>query len=134
MRYRVNNKLAVTGKGYEVEHGTGQMLWREVTTRLEQTRAKTLGPATIAAQEAARFGTPHLVKPRLGQGSFRVLVTEAYQRRCAMTSERTLPALEAAHIHRFSAGGVHQISNGLLLRSDLHRLFDRGYLTAAQKI
>jgi putative restriction endonuclease len=46
-----------------------------------------------------------------------------------MTGERTLPALEAAHIHRYSRGGEHLISNGLLLRSDLHRLFDRGYIT-----
>jgi putative restriction endonuclease len=50
-----------------------------------------------------------------------------------MTKERTLPALEAAHIHRFSAGGVHQVSNGLLRRSDLHRLFDRGCLKVDPK-
>jgi putative restriction endonuclease len=39
------------------------------------------------------------------------------------------PTLEAAHIRPVSAGGVHRIDNGLLLRSDLHRLFDAGYLT-----
>ena len=46
-----------------------------------------------------------------------------------MTGERTLPALEAAHIHRYSRGGDHLLSNGLLLRSDLHKLFDLGYLS-----
>jgi putative restriction endonuclease len=65
----------------------------------------------------------------LGQGAFRVLVTDAYTRRCAITGERTLPALEAAHIKPFALSGPHQTANGLLLRSDLHRLFDLGYLT-----
>jgi putative restriction endonuclease len=117
------------GKSYDMQSGTGLMLWQEVTARLERAKVKNLGPATIAAQQSARFGKPTVVTPRLGQGSFRVLVADAYQRRCAMTSERTLPALEAAHIHRYSLGGGHDLSNGLLLRSDLHKLFDLGYLT-----
>jgi putative restriction endonuclease len=69
------------------------------------------------------------VLPRLGQGSFRVVVTDAYERRCAITGERTLPALDAAHIRPYAAAGENRVSNGLLLRSDLHRLFDRGYVT-----
>ena len=46
-----------------------------------------------------------------------------------MTGERTLPVLEAAHIKPYAAGGAHNITNGLLLRSDIHTLFDRGYVT-----
>ncbi|MEK6283261.1 MAG: HNH endonuclease signature motif containing protein [Acidobacteriota bacterium] len=87
------------------------------------------GPATISALESSRFGKPVLVTPRLGQGSFRILVADSYNRRCTMTGERTFPALEAAHIHRYSRGGDHTLSNGLLLRSDPHKLFDLGYLT-----
>ena len=52
-----------------------------------------------------------------------------YERRCAITSERTLPILDAAHIRPYGAGGVHEITNGLLLRTDVHRLFDLGYVT-----
>lgn len=66
---------------------------------------------------------------RLGQGAFKVVVTEAYQRRCAVTGERTLPVLEAAHIKPYSENGPHDIKNGLLLRSDIHTLFDDGYIT-----
>jgi predicted restriction endonuclease len=40
-----------------------------------------------------------------------------------------LPALEAAHIRPYSEGGEHKVANGLLLRSDIHRLFDKGYVT-----
>ena len=36
--------------------------------------------------------------------------------------------LEAAHIRPYAKGGAHELSNGLLLRSDLHTLFDRGYV------
>jgi putative restriction endonuclease len=86
------------------------------------------GPATIAAVES-RYGAPMLVRPRLGQGAFRVIVTEVYDRRCTITGERTLPVLEAAHIKPYGSGGPHQPENGLLLRSDLHTLFDQGYMT-----
>jgi putative restriction endonuclease len=80
-------------------------------------------------EAGARFGEPHLIRPRLGQGAFRVLVTDIYGRRCAVTQERTLPALEAAHIRPYGDGGEHEARNGLLLRRDIHSLFDAGYVT-----
>ena len=61
--------------------------------------------------------------------AFRVLVTDIYQRRCAVTQERTLPALEAAHIRPYGDGGSHEARNGLLFRRDIHSLFDAGYVT-----
>ncbi len=75
------------------------------------------------------YGAPVLVRPRLGQGGFRVLITDTYERRCTVTHEKALPVLEAAHIRSVSQGGQHRIDNGLLFRSDIHRLFDRGYVT-----
>lgn len=77
----------------------------------------------------ARDLASHLIRPRLGQGAFRVLVTDIYHRRCAVTQERTLPALEAAHIRPYGDGGEHEARNGLLLRRDIHSLFDAGYVT-----
>lgn len=74
-------------------------------------------------------GKPRVVVPRLGQGTFRVLVTDAYGRRCAVTGEKTLPALEAAHIKPYSIVKEHDVRNGLLLRSDLHKLYDDGYVS-----
>jgi len=59
-------------------------------------------------------------------------VTENYERRCAVSGEKTLPILDAAHIKSFVAGGEHVPSNGLLLRTDIHRLFDLGYVTLAK--
>src|SRR5690606_9308378 len=70
-----------------------------------------------------------LSKVRLGQGAFRVMVIDAYNRKCAISGEKTLPVLESSHIKPFSKSGPHLISNALLLRSDLHKLYDSGYMT-----
>jgi putative restriction endonuclease len=61
-------------------------------------------------------------------------VTDNYRRRCAVSGERTLPALDAAHIRPFADGGSHEVSNGILLRRDIHSLFDLGYVTISPKM
>jgi len=121
------------GKTYDTETPEGQLLWQQVMERMERATIPAAGPAMSQARATSAFGQPVLVRPRLGQGAFRVLVTEAYDRRCAMTGERTLPALEAAHIRPYAEYRDHDPSNGLLLRSDLHRLFDLGYVTLDPK-
>jgi putative restriction endonuclease len=126
----------VQGKTYERSDGTtGQALWQAVTDRLSVSARENvdLGPATVSAVESARYGEPVLVRPRLGQGTFRVIVTDTYERRCTITGERTLPVLDAAHIKPYASGGPHDPENGLLLRSDLHTLFDQAYITVDAK-
>jgi putative restriction endonuclease len=121
----------VRGKGYDTEESAGWNLWAEVVERLERCSSyrDDESAETNMIIQSSRFGKPVAVFPRLGQGAFRVLVTDAYKRRCAFTQERTLPVLEAAHIKPYSSGGRHEVCNGLLLRSDLHKLFDFGYIT-----
>ena len=109
----------VQGKTYDMTIEPGLSIWRQLGAPISKT----------VIEERAKYGSPVLTYPRLGQGSFRVLVTDAYERRCALTNERTLPALEAAHIRPFADRGEHRVDNGILLRRDLHALFDRGYLT-----
>jgi len=53
----------------------------------------------------------------------------AYEKACAVTGEHSLPALDASHIRPFAERGPNEVRNGILLRADLHRLFDQGYLT-----
>ena len=118
----------VTLKSYSTDDAEGLELWERVRSRLAaQPRLAGLG-------EADRFGAPALVRPRLGQGAFRMVVTDQYQRRCAVTNERTLPALEAAHIVPYAEGGSHEPSNGLLLRRDIHSLLDAGYVTVTPEM
>ena len=70
-----------------------------------------------------------MIRPRLGQASFRLAVLDAYDQVCAVTTEHSLPVLEASHIRPYALGGAHDVKNGLPLRRDLHRLFDLGYVT-----
>ena len=117
-------KSIVQGKVYDTAKPTGKSLWEDVRGRMSA-----LHIGRILEPQAEMFGEPPLAPPRLGPGAFRILVTDAYERRCAMTGDPTLPALEVAHIRPPAQGGLHRVDNGLLLRSDLRRLFDRGYLT-----
>lgn len=124
-------------KSFSTSESDGRALWDAVNARLEfrQPTIVPADPSGIVAEHTgllagqSLYGKPQLVKPRLGQGAFRTLVTDLYDRRCAVTRERTLPALDAAHIRPFSDGGLHEASNGLLLRRDIHGLFDSGYVT-----
>jgi putative restriction endonuclease len=74
------------------------------------------------------FGDPRLAPYRLGQQAFKAVVLDAYQRRCAVSGTHIPPVLQAAHIRPVAEGGEHRLDNGLLLRSDVHIMFDRGYL------
>jgi hypothetical protein len=66
---------------------------------------------------------------REGQDHFRIAVLEAYRQggaeACCVTGHGPVQALEAAHIVPHGAGGVMTVDNGLCLRVDVHRLFDR---------
>jgi putative restriction endonuclease len=123
------------GKTYDSSEPIGAELWHRVqvaggyVVQLPQP-AKT----GILSEEAAEYGTPYLTRARLGQGGFRVVVTEAYERRCAITAERTLPVLQAAHIKPVTDSGPHSLRNGILLRADLHILLDEGYLTLTEDL
>ena len=119
----------VRGRTYDTQETDGLRLWNTVSERLHAR-----GQLTNALEQPPRYGADYLTHARLGQGAFRVLVTEAYERRCAITGERTLPVLEAAHIKPYSEAGPHLTSNGLLLRSDLHILFDDGYVTVTDDL
>lgn len=63
---------------------------------------------------------------RRGQSKFRRQILLAYDFRCAVTGSDAVQVLEAAHIHPHAAGGPMETSNGLLLRADIHLLFDMG--------
>ncbi len=118
----------VSFKTYSTIDQVGLRLWESVQDGL-------MGKAISRLQSPPhRFGEPMLVRPRLGQGAFRAVVTDIYNRRCAITGEKTLPALDAAHIWSFREGGPHEAANGLLLRKDVHSLFDAGYITIAEDL
>jgi putative restriction endonuclease len=127
-------KSIVVGKTYDTSSQEGLRLWQQVMAATEAASATTPQSSVAEAQSiytagGRRYAEPQLIRPRLGQGAFRLAVTDAYNRECAITQGRVLPALEAAHIQSYTSGGEHAVSNGLLLRRDIHSVFDAGYLT-----
>jgi putative restriction endonuclease len=122
------NPQNLSGSVIDLNGIEGKLLWAAC---LKRASSNPFAPGWIPeAFERERHGRPYLVVPRLGQGSFRLAVMEAYGGGCAVTGEHSMPALEAAHIRPYSEGGAHELPNGLPLRRDLHRLFDLGYVSA----
>ena len=118
-------KNVVSYKGYDLASGDG----------LEGTLERLLDVSTLRLDDVGALsvpgptrGIPRLTVPRVGQDAFKSLVLTSYHRRCAITGNRVEPVLQAAHIRPVAFEGQHRVDNGLLLRSDVHILFDRGYL------
>ena len=116
------SKSIVQGKSYDTDTQIGLTLYRKVTEHMA------VSSRIAESVDEVRYAES-VTKHRLGQGAFRVAVTDAYQRRCAISGEKTLPVLQAAHIRPYAEQGPHNVTNGLLLRSDIHTLYDGGYIT-----
>lgn len=123
----------VRGKTYDLRTEPGTGLWKQVVDRLQaqgiSTGSRTQERQPDSDELPGGYGDLMECPRRIGQGTFRTVITDVYDRQCAVTRERALPTLDAAHIKPFSEEPEHYVSNGMLLRSDVHRLFDTGYLT-----
>jgi putative restriction endonuclease len=117
----------VQGKSYDLDEEPGFSYFEEALRRLLSSESPQAVDQTWS-RPGPVYSDPHLTRGRLGQQSFQAVVLDAYHRRCAVTGERIRPVLQAAHIKPLPRGGEHRLDNGLLLRSDVHTLFDRGYL------
>lgn len=123
----------VQGKGYITGEFFADKLWTQIQEKLNKYLAVPEGLKQTQLELENKTTDPDfreiLKKVRLGQQAFRLQLTDAYGRRCSVTGEKTLPVLEAAHIKPYAKSGPHLLSNGILLRADLHKLFDNGYFT-----
>lgn len=118
----------VRGRAYDLESiGPGH----SVVEALLQYQL--LADAHVPLLSEMTRGAPVLAVPRIGQQAFKAVVAETYNHHCSITGDRVRPVLEAAHIFPVAAGGDHRIDNGLLLRSDVHTLFDRGFIAVDPK-
>ncbi|MFC4427162.1 HNH endonuclease [Deinococcus navajonensis] len=91
--------------------------WRMVRPSQEVSAQALLGGHLLA-----------LVRQRRGQGTFRRLLLERFGSSCAILGPQPAQALEAAHLYVYAHQAVHDPRGGLLLRRDLHALFDAGLL------
>lgn len=91
----------------------------------EQQAAKLKASDPDSAKAARRQMFEILIRRR-GNPRFRNTLLEAYERKCAITSFDAPDALDAAYIIPFRGKYTHHPSNGLLLRADIHTIFDLG--------
>lgn len=82
------------------------------------------------ADDARRLGA---IRVRRGQAKFRADLIGAYGSQCAVTGTRVVELLEAAHIIPHAQGTNYRISNGLLLRADVHTLYDLHLLSVDER-
>jgi putative restriction endonuclease len=124
----------VQGRTYDLDdpsYGSYfDLLVAQLTAALpvELAQGRHLGQQPGWQHDGPMFGQ-RLTRVRLGQAGFRAAVFNAYNRRCAITDAKIWPTLQAAHIVPVTKNGEHRVDNGLLLRSDVHTMFDRGYLS-----
>jgi len=79
--------------------------------------------------EDARLRILTAIVQRQGQPTFRRKLLDAYHGKCAITQCTLEEVLEAAHILPYRGRSTNAVQNGLLLRSDIHTLFDRGLIS-----
>lgn len=118
----------MTYKKYELDRYPGSLLESLLTVRAVA-GVRELEPEYQILEFGERARDLRQVPIRVGQGTFRARLLQVYEHRCAVTGERSLPVLEAAHIQPYQSSASNHIQNGLLLRADVHRLYDTGYLT-----
>jgi putative restriction endonuclease len=127
----------VQGRSFDTDTEAGLRIWEHMLAVLQkrnflaEAAAITEESFYLVAEEHATYITES-VKQRFGQGAFRIMVLDAYNRRCCVSGERTLPVIEAAHIQEFVSTESNHVQNGLALREDIHTLFDRGYVTVEE--
>ena len=121
-------KSIVQGKTYLAQESGALPLIDLLVNKLAIQVTSPRGDSEVPAINGPVFGELREVRPRLGQGGFKALVHGAYRDQCSITGHKIRPTLQAAHILPVGKGGEHRLDNGLLLRSDVHTMFDRGYL------
>ncbi len=127
------------------EHGhwvllpIGERKWQAVPLAMdEQARAEAEAQADafnapLDSTHDARVWTMRAVAQRRGQPLFRNRLLDAYGSRCAITGCSAVEVLEAAHVLPYRGDHTDRIDNGLLLRADLHTLFDCGLLWVTEE-
>ena len=104
--------------------------WDQFVSAIEATAGPTaLAPLTIAQSQIIGGGhTVRQVSVRIGQPAFRAELMNKHGSNCAFSGAAPAEALEACHLYSYAEIGRHDVEGGLLLRRDLHRLFDQGLL------
>ncbi len=124
-----------------IEAGIQADVWKSIVTGTQETTSSVSEadienvPIKFKPEDAEteKEKTSRSVALRRGQPKFRKKLLSAYRRTCAVTGTSLPPILEAAHIVPYMGEKTNHVTNGILLRTDIHTLFDLGLLGFNQK-
>ena len=106
-----------------------RLRWNDFRARIEKGGTPTpLGIVDSALKVIASGHREAIVRVRVGQPAFRRILLDTFGAVCAFSGPGPEQALEAAHLYSYAVSGKHHKGGGLLLRRDLHRLFDLGLI------
>jgi hypothetical protein len=108
-------------------------LWASPNPLPAQARLENEGEFNVSNVEEAKEKVLRSIALRRGQRKFRNALLDAYANACAVTGTAIKDVLEAAHIVAYQGTSTNHVCNGLLLRSDIHALFDLGLLSIDPK-
>lgn len=112
------------------QHSIREMDWSKFSDALNSEGMSTQAADVDRRARSAHGGTRMVMsKARTGQGRFRSELLGKYGQCCAISGPAPSRALDAAHLYSFADVGSHLEHGGLLLRKDLHALFDSGDIT-----
>jgi putative restriction endonuclease len=119
-------RYLVMGLAYVESWDSGYFRLRSVGNGAMALNSQEPGPISLID---ARRRIDRQIVARQGAGSFRAAALAAFNGRCAITGYNVVEGLEAAHIVPYLGPLTNEVTNSLLLRADLHILFDRDLLT-----
>ncbi|MET4640982.1 hypothetical protein ABID95_000682 [Streptomyces atratus] len=106
-----------------------RLRWDDFRARVETGKNAT---SLVIVDKARGFiaggHTTRMARVRNGQAAFRASLLEKFGEVCAFTGAMPAAVLDAAHLYSYSEKGKHFTFGGLLLRKDVHRLFDLGQI------
>ena len=117
----------------DTQHAMTPIRWNEFLRNLPDRYKKIVSvftgihpPGTGAPSKQPHGHTTRTVRARLGQQSFRAKMLKQFKSTCAFSGRGPEQALDAAHLYSYAEEEFHHPHGGILLRKDLHRLFDIG--------
>ncbi|WP_371635606.1 HNH endonuclease [Streptomyces zaomyceticus] len=111
-----------------------RLRWDDFRARVETGKNATpLGIIDQTQDVIAGGHTTNVVRVRKGQPAFRATLLTKFGEVCAFTGTMPASVLEAAHLYSYAKNSTHHANGGLLLRRDVHRLFDLGEIAINPK-
>jgi len=120
-RGEITSKLPAVSHGPVLAQGQPVVAGHSIRERANSGKYRYPKPDN---KEEANEKIASAINARRGQKAFRDLLLKEYESRCLITGSNIVDLLEAAHIRPYCAGGTFALENGLLLRTDIHTLFD----------